>query len=208
MIYNNENNCLSDHPQQMTNERQFSIMRTNMEQTIVIPDESVEIYDVVEEINHEHELFIDSMRGGIEHAVRIGDLLNKQKEKVPHGEWEIWVQMNCSFGVKQSVRYMKIASKASSRSVFENATSIHEAIRLISAADPKPKPAELPEPEKENTYFSWFDDERVTETYDNIKKMVAAVSLLKTSKEDRGAAEQILKQWDTALNKVIDKIRE
>jgi hypothetical protein len=207
MIYNNENNCLSDHPQQMTNERQFSIMRTNMEQTIVIPDESVEIYDVVEEINHEHELCIGSMKNTLEHAIRIGELLSEQKEKVQFGDWIIWIKMNCSFDRAQATRYMKIYSNVARVHQLEDATSIRHALRIIAAADPKPKPEKIPEPENKK-YFSWFDDERVTETYDNIKKMVAAVSLLKTSKEDRGAAEQILKQWDTALNKVIDKIRE
>ena len=178
-----------------------------MEQTIVIPNENVEIYDVVEEINHEHELCIGSMRDSLEHAIRAGELLVEQKEKLQQGEWMIWVKMNCSFSHRTATNYMKVASNWQSNANLKNANDIKHALRIIAAEDPKPKPAELPQPE-DKKYFSWFDDERVTETYDNIKKMVAAVSLLKTSKEDRGAAEQILKQWDTALNKVIDKIRE
>ena len=120
----------------------------------------------------------------------------------------MWVQMNCNFKKTQSWNYMKVASNVHRAELLEDVTSIRHALRIIAAADPKPKPAELPEPEKENTYFSWFNDERVTETYDNIKKMVAAVSLLKTAKQDYGAAEQILNQWDAALNKIIEKIRE
>ena len=177
-----------------------------MEQTIVIPDENVEIYDVVEEINHEHELCLGSMKNTLDHALRIGELLIQEKEKIQFGDWNIWIQMNCNFGLRQAQNYIRVYANRGALS--EDTASIKHALRQISASDPKPKPTELPEPEKENTHFSWFNDERVTETYDNIKKMVAAVSLLKTANEDRGAAEQILKQWDGALNKIIDKIRE
>lgn len=97
-----------------------------MEQTIVIPDENVEIYDVVEEINHEHELCIGSMRNSIEHALRVGELLNEQKQRIPEGEWMLWIKMNCSFSYKQAWKYSRLASNISSRGYFENANSIGE----------------------------------------------------------------------------------
>ena len=50
------------------------------EMTILQPGE-IEIYDIVEEINREHELCIGSMRNTLEHAIRVGELLNEQKEK-------------------------------------------------------------------------------------------------------------------------------
>ena len=111
-----------------------------MEQTIVIPNESVEIYDVVEEINHEHELCIGSMRNSIEHAMRVGELLLIQKEKIQYGEWGIWVKMNLSFNDRQAWKYMKIASNFHSNGELKNAETIDKAIRIIAASDPKPKP--------------------------------------------------------------------
>jgi hypothetical protein len=179
-----------------------------MEQTIVIPDENVEIYDVVEEINHEHELCIGSMRNGIEHAIRVGELLSKQRESVREGDWYVWIRANLNFTPDHARKYIKIFNNQARVLGDVNVTSMNKALRIIAAADPKPKPAELPEPEKENTYFSWFDDERVTDVYDAIKKINSIVTFLKSSKEDRGAIEQILKQWDTALNKIIENIRE
>lgn len=178
-----------------------------MEQTIVIPDENVEIYDVVEEINHEHELCIRSMKNTLEHAIKIGELLIQQKEKVQYGDWTIWVKMNCNFDFKQAWRYMKIAENLAHAPKLEEATSIRHALRILGIEEKKPKPAELPEPE-DKKYFSWFDDERVTDVYDAIKKINSTVTFLKSAKEDRGAIEQILKQWDTALNKIIENIRE
>ena len=52
------------------------------EMTIIQPGE-IEIYDVVEEINHEHELCIGSMRNSLIHAIRVGELLIEQKQRVP-----------------------------------------------------------------------------------------------------------------------------
>ena len=176
------------------------------EMTILQPGE-IEIYDIVEEINREHELCIGSMRNTLEHAIRVGELLNEQKEKVPQGEWYIWVRMNCSFAERQAQYYMRIARYANSTSLLENETSVMSAIRILTSPDKKPKA--LPEQEQELAIsFSWFNDERITDVYDAMKKMIATITLLKSAKQDPGAAYQILQQWDNGLNKLIEKIRE
>lgn len=176
------------------------------EMTVIQPGE-IEIYDVVEEINHEHELCIGSMRNTLEHALRIGELLIQEKEKVQLGDWMIWVKMNCNFDHKQATQYMRVSSNWARVPNIEDATSIRHALRMIAAADPKPKPEIEPEQELAIS-FSWFNDERVTDVYDAMKKMSSTITLLKTAKQDHGAAYQILQQWDNGLNKLIEKIRE
>ena len=177
------------------------------EMTILQPGE-IEIYDVVEKINYEHELCVGSMRNSVEHAIRVGELLNEQKEKVPQGEWVIWVNINCDFKIRAAQNYMRIATKAHEHALLDNLNSIKSALHIITQSDPKPK-KETQEPEQELAIsFSWFNDERVTDVYDSMKKMSATITLLKTAKQDHGAAYQILQQWDNGLNKLIEKIRE
>ena len=102
---------------------------------------------------------------------------------------------------------MRIARYANSTSLLENETSVTERNQNINFARQKPKA--LPEQEQELAIsFSWFNDERVTDVYDAMKKMIATITLLKSTKQDPGAAYQILQQWDNGLNKLIEKIRE
>ena len=174
------------------------------EMTIIQPGE-IEIYDVVEEINREYALCIGSMKNSLEHAIVVGELLSQQKEKTQWGEWETWVKMNCNFTPRAAYSYIKVFSN---RNSLSDSTSIMGAIRTIAAADPKQK-KELPAPEEEKIIsFSWFNDERITGVYDAIKNIYNIVGVLKTAKQDNGAAEQILNQWETGLIKVIEKIRE
>ena len=176
------------------------------EMTILQPGE-IEIYDIVEEINREHELCIGSMRNVLEHAIRVGELLIEQKEKVPYGEWDLWVQMNCTFKRRQSYNYMRVAKSVQQGAQLKDITSLRKAVRFLTEPDQKPKPEIEPEQELAIS-FSWFNDERVTDVYDAMKKMSATITLLKTAKQDHGAAYQILQQWDNGLNKLIEKIRE
>ena len=176
------------------------------EMTILQPGE-IEIYDVVEEINHEHELCIGSMRNSLEHAIRVGELLTRQKEKTNYGDWIIWVQMNCRFDRSQASRYMQLYSNGDRIHHLDPKIGMRKALRILAAADKKPKPEIEPEQELAIS-FSWFNDERVTDVYDAMKKMSATITLLKTAKQDHGAAYQILQQWDNGLNKLIEKIRE
>ena len=50
-----------------------------------------------DEINDEHELFIDSQKSAIEHAYRCGELLTAKKASMAHGEWYPWINQNCNF---------------------------------------------------------------------------------------------------------------
>jgi hypothetical protein len=120
----------------------------------------------------------------------------------------VWVKMNCDFQISQANKYMRVFTNYSRGINLESTDSIKGALRIIIASDPKPK-KETQEPEQELAIsFSWFNDERVTDVYDAMKKMSATITLLKTAKQDHGAAYQILQQWDNGLNKLIEKIRE
>ena len=62
-------------------------------------------------INEEHRLVVTTVRSGLEHARRAGDLLAEAKEQVPHGEWLPWLAANCAVSERQAQNYMRIASR-------------------------------------------------------------------------------------------------
>ena len=53
----------------------------------------------------------DELKGlfkvGIQKAMRIGELLVKQKEEVGHGNWESWMEENLPFNERTAQRYME-----------------------------------------------------------------------------------------------------
>ena len=48
---------------------------------------SVDLAGLANEIRSEHQLCIQSMRKGVEHALKIGELLLQAREIMKHGEW-------------------------------------------------------------------------------------------------------------------------
>lgn len=60
------------------------------------------------EINAEHILCLQAMRSSLEHAVRVGELLNTAKELVNHGDWLPWVGTNCEFSERTARAYMRV----------------------------------------------------------------------------------------------------
>jgi nitrogen regulatory protein PII len=57
-------------------------------------------------IREEHQECLQKMRQGVEHALKVGELLVKAKELVKHGEWEQWVEVNCSFTSRMARNYI------------------------------------------------------------------------------------------------------
>ena len=61
------------------------------------------------EIDREHEAVKAAFQTGIEHAIKAGELLIEAKKEIPHGNWEAWVQINCSVKKRMAQNYMKLA---------------------------------------------------------------------------------------------------
>jgi len=49
----------------------------------------------------------------VQHAIRCGDLLIRQKAELPHGEFMPWVVAHCQFRYSTAARYMKAAEQSS-----------------------------------------------------------------------------------------------
>ena len=72
------------------------------------------------EINEAHRLARSSAESAIHYAMRCGELLTKQKEKLKHGEWKPWVKANCEFSYPSAAAYMKAARQKSSALDFSS----------------------------------------------------------------------------------------
>jgi len=62
----------------------------------------------IEEITKLHYEICDSLKITIDKAIRIGELLFEQKEKLKHGEFIPWIQKNLPFSDRTARRYMTV----------------------------------------------------------------------------------------------------
>jgi phage N-6-adenine-methyltransferase len=60
-------------------------------------------------INEEHRLANESATTAVEHAIKCGKLLQQQKARLAHGEWQPWVKANCKFSYPSAKVYMNAA---------------------------------------------------------------------------------------------------
>jgi len=64
-----------------------------------------------EAIRNEHFLYESSIKQGLAHAVRAGELLLEVKAKIPHGEFSEWILNNCYFSQRTAQNYMRFYTK-------------------------------------------------------------------------------------------------
>jgi hypothetical protein len=64
--------------------------------------------EIVKEIEKLHHDFLENARNHLLLAKKIGEILERKKSEVKHGEWEIWVEANLSFSIRTVQYYMKI----------------------------------------------------------------------------------------------------
>ena len=64
--------------------------------------------EIVKEIETLHLQFLENARNHLLLAKKIGEILEKKKSEVKHGEWEAWVEANLSFSIRTVQYYMKI----------------------------------------------------------------------------------------------------
>jgi hypothetical protein len=64
--------------------------------------------EIVTEIETLHLKFLENARNHLLLAKKIGEILERKKSEIKHGEWEIWVEANLSFSIRTVQYYMKI----------------------------------------------------------------------------------------------------
>lgn len=72
---------------------------------------SGDLVNLAERIREEYQACFKSIRQGVEHALKVGELLVQAKELVKHGDWEQWVEANCGFTTRTARRYTRAFKK-------------------------------------------------------------------------------------------------
>lgn len=100
---------------------------------------------LAEMANEAAELAERDMVSAVGRAWDCGRYLLAAKQQVPHGQWMHWVRVNFDRELRTACRYMQLAGAFPSRAAIAEATSIRQAMRMIS--QPEEAPVDEPEPE-------------------------------------------------------------
>jgi hypothetical protein len=68
----------------------------------------IETKAVAEEINRLHHEILSVARTTLEKAIRIGELLAKQKASLGHGQWLPWLEANVELNPRTAQRYIRV----------------------------------------------------------------------------------------------------
>jgi hypothetical protein len=65
--------------------------------------------DLAKRINEKYSEIVASLRTTFMRAVEIGELLEQAKDRVGHGNFEVWLSSHCQLSFSTARRYMKLA---------------------------------------------------------------------------------------------------
>lgn len=108
----------------------------------------------VEQINLEHRLANSKASEAVQHATNCGLMLLQVKASLNHGEWLPWLNGEIESGrlqvkVRQTQKYMQLASNTHRGAYLEEAPSIRAALELLSDQEPKAEQSTLIDVEAE-----------------------------------------------------------
>jgi len=112
------------------------------------------IIPTVEQINLEHQLANSKANEAVQHATNCGLMLLQVKASLSHGEWLPWLQgtidrKELKVGLRQSRKYMQLASNMHCEAHLLEAPSINAALELLSDKEPVEQQGELIDGEAE-----------------------------------------------------------
>jgi hypothetical protein len=90
--------------------------------------------DLAKRINEKYSEIVTSLRTTFMRAVEIGELLEQAKDRVGHGNFEVWLSSNCQLSFSTARRYMKLA---------EDRPKIEEQLKLETASGKSVKLTDL-----------------------------------------------------------------
>jgi len=71
--------------------------------------EILSLPDLAAQINAAHAAATTAANAAVQHALNAGQLLIEAKNQTPHGQWLPWLAANCSFSVRTSQAYVRLA---------------------------------------------------------------------------------------------------
>lgn len=87
----------------------------------IVADMAAGAQRIVDEINTEHRLAQSSYA---EHAIRCGQLLIEQRQRVGYGNFGAWILFNCEFARSTATRYMTAAKRFATGVAISNVSAV------------------------------------------------------------------------------------
>ena len=153
--------------------------------------------DLAKRINEKYSEIVASLRTTFMRAVEIGELLEQAKDRVGHGNFEVWLSSHCQLSFSTARRYMKLAEDrpkieeqlkletASGKSVKLTDLNLSSARRLLAA----PKSSEGPGPKPTTDEYRRIENDLIAclkELRDKAESYAAGtIEALKETVEDQ-----------------------
>jgi hypothetical protein len=138
--------------------------------------------DVVVEINKLHSDIIISLKISVEKALKIGELLTKQKEQLGHGEYLKWFDnSNIDFDIRTAQRYM-LLFKNLDKFKYDNVSFLNQAEKII---DNKTKKIEKEKEQEQPKKYIPIPESDFYIVMDNEKKDEPKIHIYKKNKEGK-----------------------
>jgi len=115
-----------------------------------LPAELLDLPDIGKRIRDLHAGAVSAYETALDYAHDAGSLLQQAKLRVPHGEWDTWVNQNCRVEKRTEQIYRRVFihwDEIQQKRTTSAPLSINAACKLI--ATPKPSPVEAVEDESE-----------------------------------------------------------
>lgn len=165
-------------------------------------DQQFPIKSLVKKINNLHKGIFGAFKTSFEKAIEIGGLLIECKEKIPHGEWLHWMNVNLKFSQKTASNYMRIY-KTRENPKLVSLTNLWKAEQSLIEHKPKPKQGviegEIVESEEEeNNEEEKKDEKPIPIETDEINEMLGRG-------EDTNTMTKVMYFWEscTLQEKII-----
>ena len=98
--------------------------------------------DIAVKINAETNAAETHARSAMQHALAAGSLLVQAKALVAHGDWQRWVEANCTIAIRTASAYMRLATRIEALPDPERQRvadlAVRDAIRAISTSPETP----------------------------------------------------------------------
>jgi hypothetical protein len=108
----------------------------------------IDLPAVAAAVRKAHGRVIESCRMNLQHAKRVGELLNFAKDSMAHGHWQQWVVEHCGFSPRSARNYMRIARSCYAFPPPPDESSCRAALRALARkASPRKMPRVRPTPD-------------------------------------------------------------
>jgi hypothetical protein len=167
-------------------------------------------------INEAHEAVTSAQKGTLEYAIKTGELLQEAKNKLKHGGWSKWRELNCpNIPARTATDYMQLAEHQSRLGPNRQRAadlSIRGALRAIK---PVPKTRQQPKkskPDLEGLLHDLAADELLTaleaarwdtEKLTALAHCIVAVQGGSSKKCTKGEAPEQVQPEPDALNSIL-----